>query len=105
MERWRHLLVRDFNFAHDETVQRFSSRILSNDIVTSSFDKEIQEQFPGIVGLMPMIFHIADQILIKVRELLPKTGLRLSCMSRLVFEAFEQIELCILTPRKPCGYA
>ena len=75
MERWRHLLARDFNFAHDETVQRFSSRILSNDIVTTSFDKEIQEQFPGIVGLLPMIFHIAEQIMFKVRELLPKSGI------------------------------
>ena len=74
MERWRHLLARDFNFAHDETVQRFSLRILSNDIVTTSFDKEIQEQFPGIVGLLPMIFHIAEQIMFKARELLPKQG-------------------------------
>lgn len=74
MERWRHHLARDFNFAHDETVQRFSSRILSNDIVTSSFDKEIQEQFPGILGLLPMIFHIADQIISKVQEILPRQG-------------------------------
>ncbi|XP_076804370.1 uncharacterized protein LOC143448475 isoform X2 [Clavelina lepadiformis] len=71
MERWRYLLTKDFNFANDESVQRFSSRILSNDIVTTSFDKEIQEQFPGIVGIIPLIFHIAEKIMLKLRDLLP----------------------------------
>ena len=75
MERWRQHSASDFNFAHDETVQRFSSRIISNNIVASSFDKEIQEQFPGIVGLVPMIFHIADQIMFKLQDLLPRSGL------------------------------
>jgi len=74
MEKWRHLLAKEFNFAQDESIQRLSKRILSDEAVTSSFARETEEQFPGIIALLPAMFHISEQIVTKLKDLIPKTG-------------------------------
>ncbi|XP_078481815.1 uncharacterized protein LOC100185627 [Ciona intestinalis] len=71
MERWRHLQGRNFNFSTDEAVQKMSSRITNSDDSTQ-MDKDIEEQFRGLSGLLPMIFRIADQVTTKLSALLPK---------------------------------
>nr|CAB3262947.1 uncharacterized protein LOC100185627 [Phallusia mammillata] len=73
MERWRHMLARDFNFGQDEVVQRFSKRILSDETVIATFASDLLDQFPGIVALLPTMFHISEQILTKVKDLIPKS--------------------------------
>jgi len=70
LERWRNLCAPDFIFANDEAVLQLSQRILSNETMENSLSPDLQADFPGMIALLPVTFHVANQILAKLKDLL-----------------------------------
>ena len=74
LERWRNLSAPDFIFANDDVIQQLSQRILSNEGVVSSLSPDLQTDFPGMIALLPVTFHVSDQIVLRLKDLLKYKG-------------------------------
>lgn len=69
-ERWRILVSKNFNIEHDPTVQLLAKQILTEPSMSTLIPTDLQEQFPGFIGLLPATFQVSDQVLEKLQNLL-----------------------------------
>nr|XP_039254303.1 uncharacterized protein LOC120331298 [Styela clava] len=69
-ERWRILVSKNFNIEHDLTVQLLSRQILHEPSMSAVIPPDLQEQFPGFIGLLPATFQVADEVLEKLQDVL-----------------------------------
>lgn len=64
------MVSKDFNYANDPTVRVLAHQILNDAPLSSVFTHNVQQQFPGFIGLLPATFQVADEVLEKLQDLL-----------------------------------